>query len=287
MKSAGESYVAHVGGFQTDNRSISGSYMDTKSAQLEKRSRIDLQDLKEQGLGEAHIFFKSRIIRAKMFYANPQPIKEIRLNQFVKVDCPSDAVLRTLVAGFESFKQLVSKEQPPFQDVDIATNDDVSNILNLFKEKEELSPIERGINTLLSYHKREIPKPMAEEEVVAPEGQINIFTKLTISDYLQQYLLTTDKDNFSKPILLQQPTHQYIEYVERSFGKTEQYAANIAMEFIKDMQAATLYPPVFPSIPTGNELTSLVGIIIDHVALKKKELEAQQQAAAAGGGETN
>ena len=286
MKSAGESYVAHVGGFQTDNRSISGSYMDTKSAQLEKRSRIDLQDLKEQGLGEAHIFFKSRIIRAKMFYANPPPIKEIRLNQFVKVDYPSDAILRTLVAGFESFKQLIGKEQPPFQNVDISTNDDVSNILNLFKQKEELPPIERGINTLLAYHEREIPKPLAEEEVVAPEGQINIFTKLTISDYLQKYLLTIDKDTFSKPILSQQPTHQYIEYVERSFGKTEQYAANIAMEFIKDMQAATLYPPVFPSVPTGNELASLVRIIIDHVALKKKELEAQQQAASSGG-ETN
>ena len=37
----------------------------------EKRARIDLLDLKEQREGEAHIFFKSKIVRARMFYANP------------------------------------------------------------------------------------------------------------------------------------------------------------------------------------------------------------------------
>lgn len=283
MKTAGESYVAHVSGFQSDVKSLSGGYMDTKSAQLEKRARVDLLDLKEQALGEAHIFFKSRIIRARMFYANPPPVKEIRLNQFVKVDSPSDIALRNLIVGLESFKQFAAKDQLPFQDVKVPDNDDVANILNLFKQNEQLSPIERGINTLLTYHEREIPQPLAEEEVVAPAGQLNIFTGLTITEDLQRYLLVKDLETFAMPILQQQLTHRYIEYVERLFGKTEQYAANISTEFIKDMQAATHYPPAFHMIPTGGELANMTLQLIDRIALRKKEVEEQQ---ATGSGQT-
>ena len=32
---------------------------------MEKRARIDLLDLKEQGPGEAHFFFKSKIVRGR------------------------------------------------------------------------------------------------------------------------------------------------------------------------------------------------------------------------------
>ena len=56
---------------------------------VEKRQRIDLLDLKDQREGEAHIFFKSKIVRAEMFYASPKPVKYMRLNQFLKVEPPS------------------------------------------------------------------------------------------------------------------------------------------------------------------------------------------------------
>ncbi len=51
--------------FQTNAHSILNNYMDSRSASSEKRARIDLLDLKEQREGEAHIFFKSKIIRAQ------------------------------------------------------------------------------------------------------------------------------------------------------------------------------------------------------------------------------
>ena len=286
MKTAGESYVTHVGGFQTDTKSLTGQYLDTKSAQLEKRARIDLLDLKEQREGEAHIFFKSRIVRAKMFYANPPPIKEIRLNQFVKIDSPPDTTLRTLIAGFESFKKLLAKgpEASIKPDTEI---DDVKKIVDMFLKGENVPPIERGINALLAYHERDIPEPIAEEEVIAPPGQINIFTKLSMTEYLQQTLLTRDLENFSKSILSQQPTHKNIEYVERLYGKTEQYALNIATEFIRDMQSATLYPPNITEKPTALELAQLTINLIDRIALRKKEVETQQAAATTtDGGET-
>ena len=66
-KTAGESYVTKVDSFQTNAGSLLNNYMDSRSASSEKRQRIDLLDLKEQREGEAHIFFKSKIIRAKCF----------------------------------------------------------------------------------------------------------------------------------------------------------------------------------------------------------------------------
>lgn len=276
MKTAGESYVTHVSGFQTDTRSVTGQYLDTKSAQLEKRARVDLLDLKEQREGEAHIFFKSRIVRARMFYANPKPAKEIRLNHYVKVDNPSDVLLRSLVTGFESFKKLTEKTGPVYEDLTISADDDVKAIVNLFQREEEgkgTTPIEKGINTLLAYHEREIPKPLSEEEVVAPKGEINIFTALTISDSLKPLLLIPEEklENFSKPILQQQSTHEHVVYVERLHGKTEQYSSKIAIELIKDMQSATNYPPQIATQITSAELAPLAATLTDYIALRKQE----------------
>lgn len=64
-KTAGESYVTKVDTFQTNPGSLVNTYADQRSASAEKRARIDLLDLKEQREGEAHIFFKSVIVRAR------------------------------------------------------------------------------------------------------------------------------------------------------------------------------------------------------------------------------
>jgi intracellular multiplication protein IcmO len=281
MKTAGEAYVTHVGGFQTDTRSVSGQYQDTKSAQLEKRARVDLLDLKEQREGEAHIFFKSRIIRAKLFYVNPPPVKEIRINQFVKIDFPSDLTVRTLINGFENFKNILEKSEQVFASLENVTDDDVRTVVNLFNQNLKNPPIERGISALLAYHERDIPKAPTEEEIIAPPGQLNIFTGLSVSPYLSQQLLYQDLSKFGQPVLMQKPTHEQIGYIERLNGKSEQYAGNIATELIKDMQAATHYPPQVTIQIAGIEMAQLTLNLIDRIALRKKEFAEQQAAQAA------
>ena len=59
--------------------------MMLKGHVVEKRSRIDLLDLKEQNPGEAHFLFKSKIVRGKFFYASPPPVKRMRLTHSLKV----------------------------------------------------------------------------------------------------------------------------------------------------------------------------------------------------------
>ena len=104
MKGAGESYVTHVDSFQVDQGSVLGNYQDSKGAKYEKRARIDLLDLKEQIPGEAHFFFKSKIVRGRFYWSNPKPVKSMRINHYLKVDAPGDAEVKRLGESFDSFE---------------------------------------------------------------------------------------------------------------------------------------------------------------------------------------
>ena len=96
QKGAGEAYVSVAKSFNMGNDGNALGYRDTKEAAIEKRARIDLMDLKDQREGEMHIFFKSQIIRANVFFANPPKVKDLRLNQFLRVEPPKDSACRAL-----------------------------------------------------------------------------------------------------------------------------------------------------------------------------------------------
>jgi len=270
MKTAGESYVTQVGGFQSDTRSITGQYQDTRSAQLEKRSRIDLLDLKEQREGEMHIFFKSRIVRARVFHANPRPVKEIRINQFVKVDAPSDTILRNLATGFENFKRLVGSTGL-FANLEVPA-DEAKEVITLWNQKTVISPIERGISVLLAYHDRSVGPKVAEvvAEEVLPIGEIDVFARMSIPDSLRSLLLVSELEVFTAPLLVRVVTGEQVAYVERMSGKTEQYANSIATELIKDMQKASHYPPVLKDKPTPDMLAKAALDIVAYIELGSK-----------------
>lgn len=273
MKTAGESYVTHVGGFQTDTGSITGQYMDTKSAQLEKRSRIDLLDLKEQREGEAHVFFKSRVIRAKMFYANPKPVEEIRLNQFIKVDSPSDAFLRNLVSGFENFKKILTGSEV-FVNLELPA-DEVSRVVTLLQRESAPSPIERGIAALLAYHEQVSDQPLVGgEEEILPPGEIDIFNRLNVNAYLEGLIITDNLERFSEPLLQRLPTREQVAYISKLDGKNDQYANTIAVELIKDMQTATHYPPEIKIVPDVADVTKSALFLVEHIAMKKAAAES-------------
>lgn len=91
-KSVGTADVMVMGGMQASTNGMFTNYSDTMNATIEQRSRGSLQDLKEQKPGEAHILFKSRIIRARMFSCGMVDernlLSKYRLNHFIKVKPP-------------------------------------------------------------------------------------------------------------------------------------------------------------------------------------------------------
>lgn len=150
QKTAGEAYVTKVDAFQTDAQSMFNNYLDTRSASAEKRARIDLLDLKDQREGEAHIFFRSKIVRARMFYANPKPVKYMRLNQHLKIEKPLTKTLIDFETRLRRFQELLEKS-----DFDVSTDEqgaDIRFIKACYDKAETKTFIERGIEALVSYH---------------------------------------------------------------------------------------------------------------------------------------
>ncbi len=279
MKSAGESYVTHVDSFQVDMGSMSGAYADSKGAKLEKRSRIDLLDLKEQREGEAHILFKSKVVRAKMFYANPKTVKRLRLNHFLKVDMPLDADVIKMVNCFSRFEKSVNSGNAPQLFTAGIEGDAVSSLAQAIHGQAGNSLIERGVLAVRQQHQPSAPIPGMEassiQEVIdeGTPGQLDVFSPMTLNEHLQGVVLAEDMILFRKALLNRYEVRDQIEYVQRLCGKTGQQAANIALEVVHDMQKGTHYPPEVKPLATAEELAASVDQLIEAISLKKQQID--------------
>ena len=270
MKTAGESYVTHVEGFSTDAKSVMNHYMDTRSAKVEKRQRVDLLDLKEQGLGEMHIFFKSKIVRAAIFYANPEPVPAMRLNHFLKVDVPPDKEVDKLRESFNKFPKTLSKGAALFSDVAPASGSIQAIISSLDKQQEDVSKgksaIERGVASLLSYHEdgSEVGDVMPQAQILS-DSELSIFTGMRNPEEKPDYLIADDLESFAKPLLSSGKVREHVEYVERMMGRSEQHAGDLSIELLKDLQIATHYPPAIHDKLSVDDVVEEIDDLIDDI----------------------
>ncbi|HHF7346311.1 TPA: TraM recognition domain-containing protein [Legionella feeleii] len=273
-KTAGEAYVTKVDSFQTKDSSIANSYMDTKSSSFEKRARIDLLDLKDQTEGESHIFFKSKIVRARMFYANPKPVKRLKLNQFLKVEPPPDDYLMKLqkqLSGFQSI--LESGDLSINKEVE---NEEITLITKALRESQISEPIERGVAALLAFHGQNEPAPVEELIEEEEEGTLTIFRKLTQPANTVP-LLVKEIEQFSQPLLAINETRNYLAVIERASGAKDKYAGTVANELIKDFQMATSYPPHERDIVSVEDLAEMVTTLSDKIVSEREKAKAKAQ----------
>lgn len=281
MKGAGESYVSHVDNFQVDQGSVIGNYQDAKGARLEKRARIDLLDLKEQTEGEAHFFFKSKIVRGKFFYSNPKLVKRMRLNHFLKVDKPEDEDVEKLQKSFEHFNRL-AEVGPEILEID-AANEEVERITNLLQANGDLMPIERSLAALQSFQTQsELPSFVPDnffDEVGEDEDDqtLNVFKRLTHNEHLDGLIIEPESEKYRHSILDRVHTRDQIEYIMRLLGKTGQQAMNVAIEIVGDMERGTSYPTETVPPMYGSELAMLTDQIIDKISLKKHEAAEKKE----------
>ncbi len=271
-KTAGEAYVTKVDSFQTNPQSVLNHYMDTRSSSVEKRARIDLLDLKEQDPGQAHVFFKSMIVRAKLFYAAPPPVKEMQVNQFLKVERVNSRTLFDLENRLAHFQSLLN-EKGIFEDIAVDT-EELDVVFTTLNASTPEDPIERGVAALLAYHNRSLPV-VEEEEEELPNNELNIFVKLRSPPEVQAELFTNDLERFANPILNKNLVRNQVEAIERLSGRLEKHAINIAVEIVKDMELATNYPPVIVDAPSGIELADITRELISRIQLARSNAAMQ------------
>ncbi len=249
-KTAGESWVTKVDSFQTNAGGLLNNYMDSRSASSEKRARVDLLDLKEQREGEAHVFFKSKIVRARMFFANPAAVKQFRLNHFLKVEPPIGRTLIDLENRLEEFDHILEREGEAFKPA-TEEAEEIQLIASAMHENAETNLIERGVSALLAFHNKTAVPAEEEETVVIEEseqaGHINLFSKPVLSDSVKQ-LVGADFDRFSQPLVNKAFLKTKVELLERILGRSSSQSSTIAKEIIKDILLATDYPPEIAGI---------------------------------------
>lgn len=267
-KTAGEAYVTKVDSFQVKDGSVANSYLDSKSSSFEKRARIDLLDLKEQTEGEAHIFFRSKIVRARMFYANPTPVKRLKLNQFLKVEPPPDEYLVKLQKQLAGFQRLL--ETGDLTITKTIESEEISLITKALRESAIKEPIERGVAALLSYHGHNEPAPIEELVEEAEEGALTIFSDLRRSAGSIP-LLVKDIQKFSQSLLSINDTRNHLTTIERASGSKDKYAGTVAGELIKDFQQATRYPPIERDEISAAELTELTNQLVRKIVDAKNQ----------------
>jgi intracellular multiplication protein IcmO len=256
-KSAGEAYVTKVDSFQTKDGSMTNSYMDTKSSSFEKRARVDLLDLKDQTEGEAHIFFRSQIVRARMFYASPKPVKRLKINQFLKVDRPADSFLKQLEKQLSEFKRVISSQE--LDEIKVPHSEIIELLTKVFHDGESPNLIKRSENALEAYHKHNEPPPLEGLDEVE-DTVLTIFTPLRV--YKNSLpLLVRDKTSFSLPLIDMNVMRDSLIVIEQFCGEKSNMSSHVSNEIIKDFQSATQYPQDKQVTPNAEEITQIVHLV--------------------------
>jgi intracellular multiplication protein IcmO len=279
-KSAGEAWVTKVESFQTRPESVLNAYADTRSATVEKRARIDLLDLKEQREGEGHILFKSGIVTAEMFYANPKPVKRIRLNQTLKVGLPPSRVIADLQARLNNFVHLLNK--PEFTNSPQEESEVIKKISEQFASCDLADPEVKTLALQIIQEEEEDEEESSEFVIDETKAlvlgeEIDVFTAMQPNDELGSMLLTDNAEQFKKPLLDRTDTIKQIGVIEKISGTSERQKEKIVHEIIKDMTAVSHYPPVrLGSIVTPKELTKTIDELVESIVKKRDELSESQ-----------
>jgi intracellular multiplication protein IcmO len=93
---AGEGYAPTLTGYQLPEEQSTKTYKANKTVDMERRSRVDVLDLKGQIEGDFHMFFRERLVRGQAFHAALEPKKKnvkVQINRFLEVIPPSPEAL--------------------------------------------------------------------------------------------------------------------------------------------------------------------------------------------------
>jgi len=274
-KTAGESFVTKVDAFQTNPNSLTNTYQDTRSSSAEKRARVDLLDLKEQREGEFHVFFKSKIIRGKSFYAAPKPVEYMRLSHYLKVEPPPTRMLVELEKREAKFSQFIDGFAPEVDEDPSA--EEIAFMSNIIAQAEEKTLIEKSVNVLLEYHKEntvteeEQAEASTEEEELLSSDELNIFAPMRLADPTVPMLVGADFEEFANPLVSRQEVLNKLELTERLTGRSSKHAMGVAKEMMSDMQIATHYPPFVSLDTTTEEMVTLVDGLVEHIQVRVAE----------------
>ena len=277
QKTAGEAFVTSVENFATDTKSVTNQYMDNRSAKVEKRARVDLLDLKDQDLGEMHIFFKSKIVRARSFYANPKLAKVMRLNQFLKVEVLGDQELYAITQRIHRLQNMAKKGEG-FVAEEVPGSELLQTVFASLEKNQHLPPIEASVQVLLGQDQKTSVESKLQSiaTLEVPAGEVSIFAEMHPNTYIKRVALCDDLAQFALPILAYEDAIRQLILIERLQGQDEKHAFNVGEEMAKDMHLATKYPPAQRELMTPGAMVACVRVLEENLKMAIDEGQGGQ-----------
>ncbi len=237
QKTAGESYVSVARSFSRQGSGGALHYKDTGEASLDKRNRIDLLDLKDQREGEGHIFFKSNIVRARMFYANPPKVAKIKLNQFLKVKGPSDKSVE-LVRSLSQVKVQLSDFKA------VAAEGALIDIVKIMHDETLLKDQGKLSQALTAF----VQGKKEEEKVDFGDQSTNpsIFMFIKVEERLASRFFDIETSTLLPSILTKEKLYEVVKRLNILIGKSEGLAKDESLGVINEIESQTSYNGCLP-----------------------------------------
>lgn len=163
-KVAGESISVEVGSFEGSvNHFTSAHYRRNLTGSIQRRDRIDLQELKALKEMEGVLIFKDQVTRARSFtwFHSIQKTKlPFRLNRFLQVDRPRPADLAVKTRAIDRTSKRLDTIDRIAKKIRIGhapsyaqTNDPIADaVLNAYRDIEAHNPDETAINRGIAYY---------------------------------------------------------------------------------------------------------------------------------------
>ena len=276
-KSVGKALVSRTSGYTHDN-GLMGRYVDNKNASVERRERGDLLDLKDQLEGEAHILFKSTLVRATMFYADPPNAKNVKTNSFLRVEPPTMDEMgeyKSVIA--EMTKRLTHPDMMEDQISETQTTGKLGSFLGVWRQMEQdgSSASVSGAAALVAAHRQayaalhsfgEQQREMAEEE--DDYDGLDIFTdprhleeeeEDEDQEESEDEDMSDDEEDQARDMLLnRERTRTRLADLETAAGAPSDAARERARQITEDIEALSSYPRHTPDPADPNDVITII-----------------------------
>ena len=202
-----------------------------------------------------------------MFYANPKPVKQLKVNQFLKVEAPPDDYITKLNKQFGHIEALIDSGDIFINEA--VETEEISLINRFINENKHDNLVENSLAALIAYQK--YFEPDAPEEVadlVHLEGFVNLFTPLKIDASMS--ILASNTAAFALPLVTVSELRSLFLFIEKFLGYKEQYSSAMANELIEDCRLSTNYP----NVSTARPSTMSIAINIEQLLSKIKDKKA-------------
>lgn len=297
-KSAGEALTPTTGSLEMQSGLMGNSFVPAKNASLEFKKRINVLDLKDQAEGDAHILFKSAMVRATMFYAFPPKPSYIKMNYFVRVEPPEISAINQIDAGLRSLVRNLSnptkiRELEEHLELESGNVEKIKSLLDSHSslEKSEAAfaaVASLGTEIFSSYDaKMSQFKANLNSDEDEDEDEISIFSfksKEERDDYIKDhYSVLSDTGDFSfnrnddddddddnpaadisyddddDAFLNERDAFERFSSIERKTGSSEGEADAASQRAIDDMREISKYPS--EGVPSSKEPEEIMDIM--------------------------